>query len=579
MLEHSGKLVVGAAVVAVALAACTGGADGDSPAGAVGGAGSRGGTLHYYLWQSSGSADPQRTYAGVDISNLARTVYRQLVAYPISTDAEVGSAPVPDLATDTGTSSEGGRTWSFTVRDGVTWEDGRPITCQDFKYGASRAFATDVLTGGPPWLRMYLDIPTDPATGLPGYDGPYAGDGQELFDKAVTCHGDTITYHFKRPWPDFPLAIASLHMMDPYRQDKDRGARSSNMIFSDGPYRVVGNERAKRADTTFIRNENYDASSDSPDLRRALPDRIVFHVGETPEIINDRLVADHGDDEQAVTSETVPPADYSQITGEVADRSVTVPTPYVIFLVPHFRTEAMSNPAVRQALKVSTDVDAYAAAMGGERAGRPAESIVHPAVPGYRANAAFAGDNSGDVALARRILQDAGVETPVPITFSYWSSETADKASAALKETWDQAGFRVGLDPQQDITAVVGRGPDKDVDLMLSGWGADWPSTMTVIPPLFDSRSNLTEDSDGNDVGAYDSDEFNTLVDRAQTATTREGQTAALQQADAVLGRDVAYIPLQVPNFFRVHGSKVTGYVTTPSSSGYPDLGPIGVEN
>ena len=38
---------------------------------------------------------------------------------------------------------------------------------------------------------------------------------------------------------------------------------------------------------------------------------------------------------------------------------------------------------------------------------------------------------------------------------------------------------------------------------MWAGWGADWPSGSTVIPPLFDSRVNLIADSTGQDYGCY----------------------------------------------------------------------------
>jgi len=570
---------LGVGVVALALLAGAGGCDGNGDGPPAGGArgGSAGGTLLYYVSTPYSHVDPQRIYEGAVVSNFTRTVYRQLVAFPISTDAQVSGTPVADLATDVGTSTEGGRTWSFTVKDGVAWEDGRPITCEDFRYGASRIFATGVIVGGPSYFLSYLDIPTDPATGLPAYKGPYDGEGQALFDRAVTCDGNTITYHFKRPWPDFPLAIASLHLADPYRQDKDLGAKSNDQVFSDGPYRVEGNTWRKNAGATLVRNENYDPSTDSTEIRKALPDEIRFDVGETPETISDRLIADHGGAEYAVTPEVVPPADYSEITGGVADRSAVVRTPYVTYLVPHFRTEAMSNPAVREALKVSTNVNGYITALGGVRTGTPAESMVSPSVPGYRENPAFAGSNSGDVDAALRILAHAGVRTPVPITFTYFSAGgAADNAAAALKDTWDRAGFDVTLDPEGAPYDLVGN-PDKDTDVMWGGWGADWPDEMTVEPLVFDSRVNLTPESDGNDWGAYRSDQFNALVDKARSAETMEGQAAVLHRADLVLGRDVAYIPLVVVRMFLLHGSKVTGYVNTPASGGYPDLGPIGV--
>lgn len=580
MFKYRKRVFAATAAVALAagLAACGGGSSGDGTGSGTGEPTSeaKGGDLLYYLYTPIEHLDPQRVYVGRDITNLSRTVYRTLVSFPISNDPEVANTPVADLATDTGTSEEGGKVWSFTVKDGVKWEDGQPVTCEDFKYGASRAFATDVITGGPNYILSYLDIPSDPKTGLPAYTGPYTGKGQELFDKAVTCDGNTITYNFNKPWPDFPLAIAGLHMMDPYRQDKDQGDKSNYQIFSNGPYRLDGAWN-KNKGGTLVRNENYDESTDSPELRKALPDSIEFQIGLTPENQYDRLIADT--DPNAITGTSVPPAYYSQIEGAVADRSVLVDSPYVYYLVPNFRSPVMKDPAIRKALAVSTNSDAYNVALGGDKAGSPAESIVSPAVVGYKENPAFSGSNSGDPEAAKKILSDAGVSTPVKIKFTYPTSETADKWAAALKETWDQAGFDVTLDGLGDTYYTVIQKPDKDSDVMWGGWGADWPSAITDLPPLFDSRPNLTANSDGQDYGAYDSDEFNKLVDEAQNASDLDAQTAALQQADELLGQDVAYIPLSITKFYMMHGSKVTNYTTTPSSSSYPDLGAIGVES
>jgi ABC-type transport system substrate-binding protein len=140
--------VAAAASMSVALAACGGGSDNNSSNSSSSGEASKGGTLTYYIRSALEHTDPQRTYVGRDITNWSRTVYRSLVTFPISEDAAKATTPVPDLATDIGTSSEGGKVWSFTLKDGIKWEDGSEITCEDFKYGASRAFADDVLTGG-----------------------------------------------------------------------------------------------------------------------------------------------------------------------------------------------------------------------------------------------------------------------------------------------------------------------------------------------------------------------------------------------------------------------------------------------
>jgi peptide/nickel transport system substrate-binding protein len=559
---------VAAAAMAASLAACGGGSDTES--------GSKGGTLYYFLSAPIVHADPQRMYSGQDVSNFGRTVYRSLVAFPISPDPGVADKPVPDLATDTGTASDGAKTWSFTIKDGVRWQDGKDITCEDFRYGASRVFATDVITGGPHYLLSYLDVPPDPTTGLPSYDGPYQHHDQAAFDRAVTCEGRTITYHFKKPWADFNLAVAALGMMNPFRKDKDEGEKSNFQIFSNGPYQLEGTW-SKANGGTFVRNPRYDPQTDSPDLRRARPDTIVFDIGDPAETICDRLIADAGHDKNAVTGVNVPPAFYSQVTGGVARRAVNVESPYVVYLAPNVKR--LRDLKVRRALLLATDVRSWILAGGGDKAKAPAKSIVNPIVVGYQDNPNLAAPVGGGPAAAERLLREAGVRTPYPIKFTYPSSETMDKQAAALKEGWEAAGFRVTLDGMQKIYDDAVSSPDADSDVVLGVWGADWPSAVTVTPPLFDSRVNLTEDSNGQDPGNYASDEFNQLVDEAQGATSLEAQTAALQRADEVLGRDVAYIPLEIAKFYLLRGSHVTGYETTPASSMYPDLGPIGLKN
>jgi peptide/nickel transport system substrate-binding protein len=567
-------LAIGAAA-SIALAGCAGNLERPSDGGSAKTA--RHGTLTYYIEGPADDVDPQLVYAGREISNLARTVYRSLVTFPVSKDVAESTTTVADLATDTGTSEDGAKTWTFTLKDGVTWQDGQPITCADFKYGASRAFATDVITDGPKYLLFYLDIPTDPGTGLPVYTGPYrsSAEGKAAFDKAITCDGKTITYHFKKPWADFPLAIASLHMMDPYRQDKDLGAKSSYQIFSNGPYKLDGTWD-KNKGGTLIRNPEYDASTDSTDVRKALPDKIVFDLSKTAEQINRRLIDDRGQDRAAVTAARIPPAYYSEITGAVARRTVTVPSPYVRYLVPNFRR--LTKLQVRQALAASTDVTAWVEAGGGDKAYEEAHDIVNPAVNGYQDDLFPAGH--GDPEKSKQLLEQAGVQTPYPITFTYPSNPTTDKQVAAIKEGWEKAGFEVTPDGHKDYEEYFNyiRKPDQDADVILTDWGADWPSAITVTAPQFDSRPNLTDSSNGADIGAYKSAEFEALVDAAQAASDLDAQTTILQQADQMLADDVAYIPLDTLVFYFLHGSEVTGYVNTAASNWYPDLGAIGVK-
>ncbi|MGO4258606.1 ABC transporter substrate-binding protein [Marmoricola sp. RAF53] len=555
------------AVVAGTLSACGSSSDGGSSSA------SSGGTIYYLTKRPAEHLDPQRTYIGRDLADMNRLVYRQLVSFPVTDDPQKAVEPQADLATDTGTSSNDAKTWKFTIKDGVKWQDGKAITCEDFKYGVSRTFATDVIIGGPNYVLGYLDVPTDAKTGLPTYDGPYKNNNAADFDKAITCDGNTITYNFKKPFPDFPLAIASLNSFGPYRKDQDQGDKSNYEVFSSGPYKLEGKWDVAKGGT-FVRNTAWDKSTD--EIRTAKPDKFVFTQGLTNEIIADRMIADAGNDKYAVTDRVVPPAYYSQITGEVEKRSTLTDSPFVDYVLPNFNK--MKNLKVRQALMLSTNVEGWITAGGGDKAYKPAKSIVNPALIGYKDNPNFTAPPAGDIEGAKKLLAESGEKLPYPIKFTYnGGTPTSDKQAAALKDGWDKAGFKVTLDPLTDTYYDIVQKPSADFDVTWGGWGADWPSIATVIPPLFDSRINLTKESNGQDYGNYKSDAANKLIDEAAALGDVNEQAAKYAELDDQLGKDVAYVPLEITRFYFLHGSKVADYIQSPASNGYPELGAIAV--
>jgi peptide/nickel transport system substrate-binding protein len=568
-------LVALAVGVALPLSACGGGGNDTKTSTSSGtadaGAASKGGTLYWLTKRAAEHMDPQRTYIGRDIFNQQRLVYRGLLQFPSGKDGEEANTPIADVATDTGKSEDGGKKWTFTIKPGVKWEDGKDTTCEDFKYGFSRNFATDVLTGGP---SIY------PLNYLPSvakaYKGPYKKTGQDVFDKAVSCSGSTLTFNFEKAWPDFPLAIAGLNFAAPYRADKDQGDKSNYQIFSNGPYKAEGGAWKKGTGATFVRNTNYDAKTDGN--RQANPDKVQFVEGLTNEIITQRLIADGGNDKYAVTDRGIPPAFYNQITGKVAERATNVKSPYTFYLLPNFNK--MKNLKVRQALAMSTDRAGYVAAIGGEKAGTIAKSVINPGVPGYKDNPSFTMPDGGDPAAAKKLLQEAGVTLPYPITYTYQGgTPTSDNAAAALKAGWDKAGFNTKLAPLTDTYYDVIQNPaNSTFDVTEGGWGADYPSLVTVLTALFDSRINITEKSNGQDYGNYKNPDAEKLMDEAASAPDINAQIAKFQELDALLGKDVAYIPTYTQTFYFLHGSGVTNYNQNPAVSMFPDLGVIGVK-
>jgi peptide/nickel transport system substrate-binding protein len=566
------------AVVALT-AGCGGGGGAPTPAAirvTSPGPAKAGGTLYYLTNQPADHLDPQRTSIARDIANEIRTVYRTLTSFPVAS-GKAGTKLVADLATDTGTASDGDKSWKFTLKDGVKWQDGSDITCADLKYGVSRAFATTVITGGPSYAPQFLDIPTDPKSGSL-YKGPYSADpaGQALYDKAVTCDNKTITFKLSKPVADFNYVL-SRPAFAPYKADQDRGEKSNFTVFSSGPYQLQGGW-TKGQGGTFVRNPNWDPSTDT--IRKAFPDKIEFVEGLSDVAIAQRLVSNQLNDQSAVTDRAIPPElrPNVNVNPAMSVRSESVDSPYVDYLVPNFAR--MTNPLVRQALAVSTNKSGWVAANGGTDAGKAAQSIISPLVPGYTPSNVFTAAASGDPSRSRALLARAGVKVPYPITYTYVGDSPAiAKSAAALKAGWEAGGFSVTLNDLTDTNYDVVQNPANanKFDLTSASWAAGWPSASAVIPPLFDSRATLSAASNGSDYGRYQSQAVNKSIDAAYATLDPSAQAQMWGDIDKTLAKDVAYVPLRTQRRLMVWGSDITGWINNPAVNGYPDLASVGV--
>ena len=162
------------------------------------------------------SLDPQRSYLP-GVWNLMRLYTRTLVTY--SSEPGKTDQLVPDLATDLGTPSEDGLSWTYTLREGVRFETGRPITSRDVKYGIERSFASDVVVGGPTYVVDLLDDPANP------YAGPYQDEAPDRLGLAAVETPDdrTIIFRLRAPQSDLPFVMA-LPSSSPVPIEADTGA-------------------------------------------------------------------------------------------------------------------------------------------------------------------------------------------------------------------------------------------------------------------------------------------------------------------------------------------------------------------
>lgn len=526
--------------------------------------------------------DPQRIGTREDMAFATRVFARTLTSFAPGATAGAQATLRPDLATTTGTPDKSLKKWTFTLRDDASWQDGSPVTCQDVRYGISRTFATSVITGGPNYAITYLAIPKR-ANGTSTYAGPYDTSaanraGTTAFEKAVSCEGQRITFRLGEPVSDFNEMV-SLPAFGPFKKAQDKRRGSVLAPFSDGPYRLDG-AWDPNAGGTWVRNEQWKASSDP--IRRALPDVIRYQQGIETQRAVQRVISDQGSDTRAVSLGSAPPALQQQVEGsdELTKRTARSRGQFIDYLALNTTRGLFKDPRVRKAFAMATSRQAYVNGLGGALTAEAAYSVIGPALPAHPGVDPFETGDTGDARAAQVVLQQAGHTIPAPVKVAYRSTPMSDKAMAALAASWRNGGFAVTLVPIKDdyFETISAPGQLAKYDVFWANWAPDWPSASTVIPPLFDSRINLSRSGTGRDYGGFSDAKVNAEITRIGTIANRAQREKAWGALDLRLTKTGVYVALAQRRVLYVAGSNVVGLGANEVSGGFVDFAEISVK-
>ena len=559
---------VGFALVASVVAAACGGSSGD---GSEGGTPTKGGTIHILSnGEQIAHLDPQRNYTGDDLAFAGSTMHRTLTSYKYVAGDE-GSTIVPDLATDLGTFNEDGTVWSFTLRDGGTFEDGSEITCADVAYGVSRTWASDVITDGPTYASSYIDAGD--------YPGPYkaTAEQQAAYDKAVSCDGKTITFNLKVPVADFNYTTTLLSF-SPVPKAADTGEKYDLRPVSSGPYKIESYTIGKSL--VLVRNENW--SKDSDPVRNANPDSFIYEFGLDEAVMDERMIKDAGDDQFAVSA-GIQPENLPTIFEDDAfkDRRVDYYDPYVSYT--NLNVKNLSCVEVRKAIYLAIDRDALRKAGGGPYTGDYADGFIKPALAlDYKKSTLPDGLNADGTAnveaaqaamtAAETACPDVAARAKAGLAFYRPATPVWDKAVAIWIDSLGKVGIKLKdepVEPSNYWPTVMN--PETDYDIARGGWGPDWANASTVIPELFTTSGgfNLTRNADDPDYA-----EFQTKVDAAKGELDRTKQGVMWQELNQFVVDRLWALPGTFSKAQSIWGSKVGNtYQWSPFGSyNYGDL-------
>ncbi|MFD4659117.1 ABC transporter substrate-binding protein [Kitasatospora sp. NPDC058444] len=527
----------------------------------IGGTPVKGGTLTVLTNQDFAHLDPARNWVVPHMDFGTRLLYRTLTTFK-SEPGAAGSEIVPDLATDLGKSAEGGKVWTFTLKDGLKYEDGTPIKSADIKYNVERSYSPD-LTGGPDYAIQYL-------AGGENYKGPLNG---EHLASIETPDDKTIVFHLKRPVAEFSSTV-SLPTFAPVPQSQEKGTQYDARPFSSGPYKIETYDRGKQL--VLVRNTNWDPATDT--VRKAYPDKVVVTQGIKGGQADDRIIASDGADANAINMPWMQHETVAKVLPkpDVKSRMAAEVTGCTDMLYLNTAKAPFDDPKVREAMMWAVDRDAQVTAFGGPAMADVATSYLPPSLTAGVKSDPLKIPATGDQEKAKKLLQEAGkTDLKVSLTVSLGDKTRAE----AIQQSLSKAGVQVTINTTDPSAFADTIGDTKNApELTINGWCPDYPSGATFLPFQFDGRTIKEKGNQGN----FSQFKDQATMDRMDqiAAMTDVGEAdKAWQQLDQDLAKKAPAVPLIWQRRPLLVGSNVAGAFGNQGYAGMLDLGAIGLKD
>lgn len=522
--------------------------------------GHRGGTLTVLGWGGAADhgIDPAVVY-NAEAALALSVVHDHLVGWRQSPGGSELTL-VPNLATELPRPTDGGRTYTFTLRRGLRYSDGRRVVPADLLRGVRRALTV----GG----------------GNPGYFTKIVGGAACVarprrcdLSRGVITDDDTHTVTFRLTAAD-PAFLDKLSMfVVPTPPGAPAGPVGSDPLPATGPYQVADYRKGKQL--TLKRNPHFREWSRVAQPA-GYPDVIRWRtVGSTP-----RQVAEvnAGRADLAIQMNTHPdPAYLRQLAVRYPTRLHTSPSFFTMYETFNTRVPPFDDRRVRRALSYAVDRDRMVELMGGPEIVSSTCQSLPKGFPGHRPYCPYTREpgpdgtwRGPDLARARKLIAESGTRG-MRVGVWTWSMESARRVAGYLVDLLDGLGYRATLHvlPEDDrYWNTVGDSRTR-AQLVFQGWVPDYPSSGTFFTPLLTCDGFRPADGPGTlNYAEHCSPSFDRLVAAAQDAERSDPGRA--RQLWAGIDRKVIDEALWLPvvNFRQVAftSARLGNYQSTSAS-------------
>ena len=433
---------------------------------------------------------------------------------------------VPDQAT--WVIAPDNKVYTFTLKQGITFSDGTPVTAQSYVYTLTRALLPEVKS---PIATFFL--------------GPILGSDDVNNGKTKTLAGvkaignNTLQITLKQPAAYF-LQIMANSIAFPLNQtlinqygQADWVNHAASSGIGTGPFMVK--EWDHNTKMVFVPNPHWYGAK--PKLTEV---DMLF--------VNDQSTAFKAYQAgQYNFVWNIAPQDLASAKGMAGFVSESLLQTDLLFF--SNKMAPFNNAAVRQAFAYATDKEALATAIFKGSA-IPAQTIIPPGMPGYQPNyQGLAYDKSKALAALQSAYPD--VSKIPPITFSFPNSQVSESEAAALQQMWQSAlGIQVKLLPVE-LNAYNTETANHQVQFGFTQWSADFPDPYDWLTlNLFSTASNNS--------GNWNNTQFDQLVTQAEQMTG-DTRIQLYNQAEQIAISDVGWLPLDHQSLAAVIPSWVHG--------------------
>ncbi|WP_145566787.1 ABC transporter substrate-binding protein [Yersinia aleksiciae] len=417
--------------------------------------------------------------------------------------------------------NDGYKVWTFHLRDGAVWSDGSPVTAQDFVYSWQRLAYPKI---GSPYASylQYAQIENVDEV-LKGTKKP-----DELGVKALDAK--TLQVTLTEPVPYF-ISMLSHTSMKPVKREAvekygDKWTLPQNFV-GNGAYKLkdwVVNERIvlERSPTYWNNQETVINKATFLPITSEVSDINRYRSGEID-----------------ITNSAIPPNLFAKMKKDLPSQVHVSPYLCTFYYEINNEKAPFTDARVRTAIKLTLDRDIIATKIMGQGQ-----------IPAYGFTPTFT--EGGNFALpewanwtqekrnaeAKRILAEAGynAENPLKFTLLYNTSDQNKQQAIAAASMWQKnLGATVTLQNQEWKTSLESRHQGQ-FDVARATWCGDYNEPTAFLNMLLSDSSNNTF--------FYKSPEFDALLAKALVVPDAKARTALYQQAENLLDKDSAMVPV-----------------------------------